>query len=191
MGEARRRKEQLRSIMMEELTTMAAAPSEQELQLAAELLLLPAAWAQRESPERLAWANMQPRQCHPNVAAYVRLDPNQRSIHRVGWWKQGAQFVLHSVVEIDGAFVCLTPQQPGVPDRFPFVLDPKITLSDDGGGIIGFRRDGQPFPKVVRANPAPVIQVAKLGLDRLASGMDPHSVWAELDREMSRLMDEQ
>jgi hypothetical protein len=128
---------------------------------------------------------MKPQQCHQNVAAYVRLDPDKSSSHQVGWWQQGDQFVLHSVACIKGQYICLTPQQSGVPDNFPFLVDPKITQSDEGEGVIRFLRDGIAFPHVVRGNPERIMRVASLGLERISLGVDPNQVWNWMDQEIN------
>lgn len=185
MGEARQRKERLRKVMIDELTILAAPPTAHEAAIAAELQGLTASIARRESAARLAWANMKPQQCHQNVAAYVRLDPDKSSSHQVGWWQQGDQFVLHSVARIKGQYICLTPQQSGVPDNFPFLVDPKITQSDEGEGVIRFLRDGIAFPHVVRGNPERIMRVASLGLERISLGIDPNQVWNWMDQEIN------
>lgn len=186
MGEAKRRKEALRKVMVDELTALSAPPSDVEQQLANALKDLPVTQAYREDAERLAWARMKPRECHANVSFYVNADPSKQAKHVVGWWKQAHQFVLHSVVGMGSDLLCITPQQAGVPDAFLFASDPAITWADEGGGVRRFYRDGIPLPKIVRTDPAVATEVATIGLEHLARGMDPAQVWDLIDDEMGR-----
>ncbi|MYL97209.1 hypothetical protein GR702_05415 [Novosphingobium sp. FGD1] len=186
MGEAKRRKEALRKVMVDELRALAAPPSEAEQKLASILMGLSAKQAYRESAEKLAWAKMKPRECHANVSFYVNADPSKQATHVVGWWKQAHQFVLHSVIGMGPNLVCITPQQRGVPETFLFAPDPEITWADEGEGVRRFYRDGILVPKIVRTDPAAATGVATIGLERLAHGMDPARVWDLIDDEMGR-----
>jgi hypothetical protein len=60
----------------------------------------------RASPDQLAWARMPANECHANARWYAKNDPTGKARAVSGWWVQWPNFVLHSVVEIEGALIC-------------------------------------------------------------------------------------
>lgn len=83
-----------------------------------------------------------PQACHHNAASYVTLHPEAK--HVVGWIDGPSAHLLHSVVEIDGALVDITPRVQDF--DLPFAPDPELTLTFDDAGWVQLRRSGEPLP---------------------------------------------
>jgi hypothetical protein len=126
MGEAKRKREALRQMMLERMSEWDFLASDWEASLCAELETLPVLTVPRAPADQLAWTKMKANECHTNTFWYVDNDPNKLSRAVTGWWVQEPCYVLHSVIEQDGQLICITPSAFGETE-IPFVPDPKIS----------------------------------------------------------------
>lgn len=172
MGEAKRKLEELRRSFLAEIESWTFPATEWEARTVAEIRALPSVTVRRYPDEVLAQMRMPPRQCHPNARFMQDNDPERRLRHVVGWWPQGGNYVLHSVVDQYGQYVCVTPA-PFHPTLFEFIPDPKITWQDEGDRRIA-HRDGVPIGPGVRIDPARTIAEIQLIKAKLLSGMNPY-----------------
>ena len=105
-----------------------------------------------------------------------RNDPEGRTKRIVGWWRQGDKYVLHSVVNYRGQYLCFTPVDESLlPDsHFEFLPDPKIEIreADDQNA---YYRDGVKIGAGVRVDPYRTIADAKVVRDRLLAGVEPYA----------------
>jgi hypothetical protein len=100
-------------------------------------------------------------------------DPNKSLKHVTGWWLQDGHYVLHSVVDQNGDYFCVTPAPMHIENTFDFIPDEKIEWRDEGE-FRGAYRDGVAIGPGVRADPLKAIEKMKAIKQRLLSGMNPH-----------------
>ncbi|WP_245280208.1 hypothetical protein [Pseudorhizobium pelagicum] len=105
---------------------LAFPPTEWETETLAEVLALPRVVVTRPPEDDLLKIGMRRNDCHANCAAQVANDIEGRSRHVSGWYISGSDLILHSIVEIDGQWFCLTPQIAKASPRFEFIPDPAI-----------------------------------------------------------------
>lgn len=182
MGEAKRREAVLRAAILKECDLWDRPGTPEEAAAVERITALPFVMARRAPPEQLAWARMQPRECHANAIWYAENDPTGQAKHVLGWWRQGDLLVLHSVVLMQGHYVCITPQEWDVPQTFPFIPDPAITWEPEGE----FRRyvvDGHRIDAGLRMDPDAHRASIVLMRERLAAGMKPRLAMELADRE--------
>lgn len=127
-------KEMLSEIALRSAEELAVPPSDREARTLAELSELPRVIITRPPAEGLLAAGMVLHNCHSNCASQAANDPQQATRHVWGWWIYGPTVVLHSVVEMAGTWLCLTPQARRLPPRFQFIPDTAIEwrASTDG-----------------------------------------------------------
>lgn len=184
MGEAKQKREELRKALLIEADKWMFPPSAEEAAIVAELAARSPVMVRREEADRLAWMRMKPRECHANVSWYVENDPTRATRHVLGWWKQGDQYVLHSVIGQGPHMMCITPQLTDVPEVFPFLPDNKITWKEEGEpSVRRFYRDGWPIPVGVRTDPLFTIGVSERMKQRLLTGMKPWDAMRLADQE--------
>jgi hypothetical protein len=118
---------------------------------------------------------MKPQECHTNSRFMEKNDPEGRTKQILGWWPQGPHYVLHSIVNHRGQFLCFTPVDAKlVPDAtFQFLPDPKIEVRE-ANGVLNAYRDGVKIGAGVRLDPAQSIAETETVRQRLLSGMDPY-----------------
>lgn len=138
MGEAKQKLERIRRSFLAEIESWTFPATEWEARTVAEIRTLPTVMVRRYPDEVLAQMKMPPRQCHPNARFMQDNDPERRLKHVVGWWHQGGNYVLHSIVDQYGKYVCVTPV-PFHPTSFGFIPFPKITWQDEGNRRIACR----------------------------------------------------
>lgn len=173
MGEARVRLGRLRDTFADTAARWMFARSAWEDRAVAELLARPADLAYRADPATLRNLGLPERDCHSNVERYAaaRADAAARPV--LGWWRQANVLVLHSVVEIRGRLICVTPTDIDPRPYFPFVRDPRLEWdSDDEERFC--RLDGRRIGPGLRIDPDQVIADTALILSRLRSGMNPY-----------------
>ena len=175
MGDAKRKLENVRRALLREIESWAFPATEWEARTVAEVRALPVVTVQRYPDEALAQMRMPPRQCHPNARFMQENDPERRLKHIVGWWPQGGNYVLHSVVDQYGKYICVTPA-PFHPASFEFIPDPKIAWQDEGDRRIAYR-DCVPIGPGIRIDPARTVAEIQLIKAKLLSGMDPYEAF--------------
>jgi hypothetical protein len=171
MGQAKRRREALRQIMLEEGRKWDFPPSVWEIAVCAELKNQPVVVVPRMPAEQLNWMRMPAHKCHANVRWYAENDPSKRSHAVVGWWVQWPDFVLHSIIETDGQMTCITPI-PYNENEFPFIPDPKIGWVQNED-VYSAVRNGRVIGPGLRAFPAFTMARNAIVRERLLSGVDP------------------
>jgi hypothetical protein len=145
--EARRRHEQLKAKILDEIADWTRPATAEEQHVAAEIAKLPTVMVRREPAERLAWARMKSGECHTNCLWYEENDPTRSFKAVAGWWKQPyGVYTFHSVIRNGNDYVCITPA-PG-PNEFEFAPDPEITRVEEESGSGSFRRLGNEVPKI-------------------------------------------
>jgi hypothetical protein len=185
MGQAKVRREALRQKMLSQLEKWVFPPTPWEVAVCADLKEDDVVLVRRLPPEQLAWARMPVNECHANARWYAKNDPAGRARAVTGWWVQWPNFVLHSVVEMDGALICMTPSLDHEAE-FPFIPDPKITWVEDGQYYSAVRNDGV-IGIGVRAFPAFTFAQTAIVRERLLAGMDPLKVGDFTDDELQEL----
>lgn len=173
MGEAKARLDRLREIFADSAARWMFARTAWEDRAVAEILACPAEVAHRVDPATLRRHRLPERDCHSNAERYAaaRADAAARSV--LGWWRQANVLVLHSVVEIHGRLICVTPSDVDPNPGFPFIRDPRLVWDSDAEGRF-CRRDGHRIGPGLRIDPDQVIADTALILSRLQSGMNPY-----------------
>jgi hypothetical protein len=139
----------------------------------------------RVSAADLAWMRMPANHCHANVRWYVENDPTKSARPVVGWWVQWPNFILHSVVEIEGQLFCITPS-PITATEIPFIPDPKINWIEDGK-VYSAICNGQKIGPGVRRYPEFTMAQSAMVRERLLKGIDPYKVINFTDEELEKL----
>ena len=173
MGEAKQRREELRSRMLVELERWMEATSPDEEKLNDEIRALDFYEISRAPDDVIAYMKMQPQQCHQNAGVYARLDPTGESKHVSGWWKRGHIFFFHSVILSKTKLHCITPHHDR--SRLTFAPDFDITWTEKDGVMNALRR-GKKVPFLVRDFPETVIAEAAAAREALLAGADPRSI---------------
>lgn len=182
MGEAKRKEATLRAVILKECELWDKPGTPEEAANVAEILELPVVAVRREAAERLAWAGMQPRECHANCIWYAENDPTRQTEHVVGWWRQGDIFALHSVIRTRGEYMCITPQERDVPPVIPFIPDAKI-MTEPEGELLLYVRNGLRIGAGFRIDPAAHRASIVLLRERVQAGMRPWQAMHLADKE--------
>lgn len=187
MGQAKVRREALRQRMLDQGKRWDFPPSPWEAAVCADLREREeeVVIVRRASAEELAWARMPANECHTNARWYAQNDPTGKARAVTGWWVQWPAFVLHSVVEIEGVLICLTPS-PMHETEIPFIPDPRITWIEDGQHYSAVR-DGKVIGVGVRVFPAFTMAQGAVVQERLLSGINPLTAGNFTDEEMDEL----
>lgn len=172
MGEGKRRLEAERRRLLEQAESWMAPPSAWEAALVEELLDADLELVPRMSPEDMAWMRMPANRCHENCWWYEAHDQTGGSKAVTGWWLQGLDFVLHSVIVSDGRYCCITPSRAQEPEIY-FIPDPKIEWIKETDRIAVIR-NGREIDLGVRRFPAFTIAWNRRLRERLLSGMHPY-----------------
>ncbi|WP_234052600.1 MULTISPECIES: hypothetical protein [unclassified Xanthobacter] len=173
MGEAKRKLEQVRHTFLADLGEWMFPPSDWETRTVAEIQALPVVIVTRRPDRDLEYMRMPAKQCHENAHFLQVHDPEGLMRHVTGWWVQDGNYVLHSVVEKDGHFFCVTPAPAYVEKTFDFIPDDKIEWRVDGEHMAPFR-DGVEVGRGVRTDAAATIAELEVLRQRLLSGMNPY-----------------
>lgn len=173
MGEAKRKLEKVRASFIAELDNWSFSPTEWESRTVAEIQALPVIKVMRYPDDALEYMRMPPRECHKNARFMQDNDPNGRLKQVTGWWMQDGNYVLHSVVDQYGDYVCVTPAPLHPENPFDFIPDEKIEWRDEGDFRVAYR-DGVKIGPGVRSNPTKAIADLEEIRSRLLSGMNPY-----------------
>jgi len=185
MGQAKARHEALRHKMLEEGRKWDFPPSAWEAAVCAELREDDVVVVRRAPVEQIAWMRMPASECHSNARWYAKHDPTGKARSVTGWWVQWPDFVLHSVVEMDGQLICITPT-PFDETEFPFIPDPKISWIENGK-VYSAIRGGQIIGPGVRKFPAFTMARNAVVRERLLAGVNPFKACEFTDEEMKEL----
>lgn len=171
MGEAKRRKEELRKHVHREIESGLAPITDAEVALARHVTSLTYQTLPRAPREQIEYMRMQRNDCHQNAISYSKLDPEGKSRAVHGWWKQGDHYVLHSVVEREGSMFCITPMPFGHSSELDFAEDPTLTVEEDGE-VRSFQWAGGDAPIRVAADPAKLREHLTAMKKRIENGED-------------------
>ena len=186
MGEARKRRDTLKTRLLEEIDRLSMKPSADESALVAELDAHDLIRVYRQPRARLEKARMRPRMSHDNARWFEQNDPDRKAKAVTGWrLSPGGLYILHSVVETGGVLTCVTPTGlDGDSDWFDFILDPDIEVSL-AGNRYRFVRNGIELGYGARQNPENVI-AAMAGFKReLEAGANPQAILREIALQFS------
>lgn len=167
-----RRKEELHELILQNVEALSFPPTEWEALTLVEILALPRITVKRPPEDELLAAGMLPYDCHVNCAVQEANDPTKRSRHVWGWLIHGSDLILHSVIEMRGQWLCLTPQLVRAPSSFQFIPDPFIEWREtiDGDAKEAFR-GGVKLPIGLRKYPEYHLRMRDQFRDLVASGM--------------------
>ncbi|AMG75538.1 Uncharacterized protein SGRAN_3195 [Sphingopyxis granuli] len=188
MGEAKLRREAMRKRLFEQVEGWTFPPSPWEKALFEEVVALPAFRARRMPAEDLAWMRMPANHCHANARWYEANDWTGQSRAVVGWWVQGSDLVLHSLLTNGHEYMCITPSSLEETEII-FIPDPQIEWIE-GDGQLSAKRNGQLIGLGIRRYPALTIAMHEIMRSRLERGMDPHSASEFSPDELEHLMRE-
>jgi len=181
MGEAKKRRDTLKTRLLQEAERLSMAPSADESALVAELGTLEVVRVYRQPKARLEKARMRPRLSHDNARWFEKNDPDKAACAVTGWRvTPGGLYVLHSVVETGDVLTCVTPSGiEGDADWFDFIRDPEIDVSLTGDKY-RFVRKGVELGYGARKDPQKVI-VAMAGVRRdLDAGKTPEAILRDI-----------
>lgn len=172
----------LSEIALRSAEELALPPSDWEAETLSEILALPRVTVTRPPVDGLLAAGMVLHDCHSNCASQAANDPDQLTRHFWGWWIYGPTAVLHSVVEMRGKWLCLTPQARPLPAKFQFIPDLAIEwrVSHDGQSNEPYR-GGIPVPNALRKYPERHIRMRDELVAMVALGISAHDAWEAID----------
>lgn len=173
MGEAKHKLAAVRANFLTELDKWSFAPSEWEERTIKEIARLATVKVTRYPDDKLEWMRMLPRQCHANARFMEKNDPKGCLKQVTGWWLQDGNYVLHSIVDQHGKFMCVTPVPTHRENTFCFIPDPEIEWREEGDYYEAYR-DGVRINVGVRSNPVKVLSELDVIRQRLNSGMNPY-----------------
>jgi hypothetical protein len=185
MGEAKKKQEALRQMMLRKSSEWDFPPSVWEANLCAELEALPISMVPRAPADQLAWGRMKANECHANTRWYADNDPDGASKVVTGWWVQDPCYVLHSVIEQNGQVICITPSLFGETE-IPFIADPNISLRLEDKVFRATRNDREIGPGV-RKFPSLVVAINSIICDRLLAGQNLFKAGEFSDEELEAL----
>ncbi|RWN59441.1 MAG: hypothetical protein EOR99_33515 [Mesorhizobium sp.] len=165
------RKKELGDLALRNAEQLAFPPTEWEANTLAEVLTLPRVTVTRPPEGQLLAAGMLPYDCHVNCSAQAANDTDRLSRHVWGWWIYGSDLILHSVVEMSGHWLCLTPQLVQAPSQFQFIPDPFIEWLETSDGARDAFRGEVRLPKGLRKYPEHHLRMRDELHDLIASGM--------------------
>lgn len=172
MGEAKQRREALKTLAIKQFERWDFPPTDAEAQAVLEIQNLPEITVKRYPADQLKWMRMQVNQCHANARFMVDNDPEGRCRQISGYWPQAGNYVLHSVVERDGILFCVTPMPVSAPEIFPFIPDPDIEWHDEGDFRVPYRK-GHIVDPGLRTDPEESKRIAGIVIGRISAGWDP------------------
>jgi len=172
----------LSEIALRSAEELAVPPSDWEARTLVELSELPRVIVTRPPAEGLLAAGMVLHDCHSNCASQAANDPQQATRHVWGWWIYGPTVVLHSVVEMAGTWLCLTPQARRLPPRFQFIPDTAIEWRASTDRLFNQPyRNGVPLPNALRKYPERHIEMLDELVRLMAAGMSAYDAWEAID----------
>ncbi len=138
-----------------------------EAGVVAELVDLPVYDIKRFPLDELERVGMRPNACHENVRQIVERHPGSEPV--VGWLIDEPDFAVHSVVRMNGTYLCVTPSLSG-DDGCAFMPDHKITWTRYGDTLAPVRNGQMILGPGVRQYPAFTTAKFKIIRRRLEEG---------------------
>lgn len=159
-------------LILRNIQESASPPTAFEAATLAEVLALPRVIVTRPPENQLLAIGMRRNECHANCAMQAMNDTEGKSRHVTGWYVTPSCLVLHSVVEIEGQWFCLTPQIVRGTEQFEFIPDEAIDWrdADDGMSRDAYRR-GEKLPETLRRYPDLDVEMSREFRALVASGM--------------------
>jgi len=177
---AEQRRTDLAEMLMVESERWGRPETDLERAWLKELLQLPRVQVMRPPDEQLLVSGMRPKECHLNCWAQEKNDPQSK--HYPGWMVDGPVLVLHSVIQAQGQWLCLTPQMAvGMPSTFEFIPDPSMEWVSNGEGGRVLRRRGHEVPVGLRAHPEVHVAMHQEFMRLIATGQHPVDAYKEID----------
>ena len=156
MGQAKIKQNLEKTRQLDLLEAWQNPASEHEKQLVNELAHLPIYSIPRVPSETMREIGTQPNQCHLNCLRYVQNQVTTNATMCLGWMVgevEGTRFyILHSVLEMDAKYVCITPIPNNDDARLLFIPDTQISMVRKDGET-KFYRHNEILPTVLRENP--------------------------------------
>ena len=168
--------EAMREHILSQLDRWSFPSSEWEKKTVGEVSNLPVTFVPRMPMDQLITMGMQPNECHENAWFLQENDLDDETIHVVGWIDGGeGRYALHSVCEVAGRLICVTPVPFVQHAPFRFIRDDEIVVSV-GVASFDFTRSGHEIGIGLRMHPERVIAECDTIKRRLLSGEDPYQV---------------
>lgn len=182
INEEEERRRILSKLAAENMRAYAQPASRWEADTVAEILELRRVTVARPPRQQLLELGFEPYNCHVNCARQEELDEDKTSRHVSGWLVLGHSLILHSVVEMQGEWFCLTPQLQPAASQFQFIPDPFIEWRDapDGSTRDPFR-NGHPVSNTLRKHPEFFIRMGERFDELIASGLSSEEAVAVVD----------
>ena len=183
MGEAKRRENALREMMIKEFQGWQFKMQPDEIVAYNEIEKLKTVIVKRYPEDKLEYMRMKPKLCHDNCEFLVENDPNKETIQVVGWLNAGHALVLHSVIRRGEEYFCVTPPPiDGIPEIFSFRPDPEIRMKKNKSGTkFDFYRNEYCLPKGIRREPERVIGIFFNLEKKLVNGANPYEILNNMD----------
>jgi hypothetical protein len=185
VGQARLKRDVFRQTLLKKNEEWNFPSSQWEASVCSELREEDVVLVRRVPTNELAWMGMPANECHANARWFEKNYRFGRARAVVGWWVQWPNFVLHSVVELEGMLICVTPSLLNEAE-IPFIPDPKISWIEDGE-VYSAMRSGQIVGSAVRKYPAFTMALSAIVRERLLAGCDPHKAGDFTDKEIDEL----
>lgn len=185
MGQAKARREAVRKKLLDQGAQWDFPPSKWEAGACCELLDLPAYWATRMSRHDLDLMQMPLNECHANARWYSKNYPGKNCRMVSGWFVENYCFILHSLVKIEEAYICVTPVEFSE-EKFLFIPDSKIVWIENGD-VLSPVRDGQKVGPGLRQYPAFTMAQNENFRNRLLAGIDPVKAMRDSREEFDEL----
>jgi hypothetical protein len=176
LGEAKRKKKSLSASLLKDLQSWAFPASEWEANAVEEVKSLPVVKAFRPSDKELTWMRMLPQKCHTNAKLMEDNDPESRSEWLTGWWVQDGNYVLHSIINQLGNYICVTPTHLQTENPFDFIFDEKIEWREEGE-VHEAHRDGVRINNGLRSDPQQALAELEKIREKLLAGDDPYKAF--------------
>jgi hypothetical protein len=103
-------------------------------------------------------------------------DPESRSERLTGWWLQDGNYVLHSVINQLGNYICVTPTHLQTENPFDFIFDEKIEWREEGE-VHEAHRDGVRINNGLRSDPQQALAELEKIREKLLAGDDPYKAF--------------
>jgi hypothetical protein len=119
---------------------------------------------------------MPPQKRHTNAKFMEDNDPESRSEQLTGWWVQDGNYVLHSIINQLGNYVCVTPTYLQTENPFDFIFDEKIEWREEGEVFEAYR-DGVRINNGLRSDPQQALADLEKIREELLAGDDPYKAF--------------
>jgi hypothetical protein len=172
MGQAKQKREELKKLVLHFINEWDFPATEHEARAVEEIRRLPQLTVRRYSEAQLAYMRMKPNQCHANAQFMEDNDPERKCKRISGYLIESGNYVLHSVVERDGDYFCVTPVPTGGPSEFLFIPDYDIEWRVEGDKRVATRKGCEIKPGF-RSDPEETKRISSIIRARIEDGIDP------------------